>query len=186
MGPEEKPDAVSRLEEELACCRRELAQKERENTELKRKLSHLQEDFDHFRARMDQEKASLLEKIQDQEILDFLVIFEELERAFQVFDQDSDFAGLVEGIKFILEHFAAILRRKGCCRMEAVGEPFDPTYHEAVAAVPSTVAANVVIEEYMRGWLRGGRVLRPAKVKVSLGPEGGEGDARGPREGCRN
>lgn len=186
MGTEEKPDDVSRLEEELACCRRELAQKERENADLKRKLSYLQEDFDQFRARVDQERALLIEKVQDREILDFLVIFEEVELALQVFDQDGDFAGLAEGIRRILGHFAAILQRKGCCRMEVVGKPFDPTYHEAVAAVPSAAAANVVIEEYIRGWLRGGRVLRPAKVKVSLGPEGGEGDARGPRDSGRD
>ena len=54
--------------------------------------------------------------------------------------------------------------------LDAKGEPFDPSYHEALSQMNSaTVPANIVMDQFRRGWLLGGRLLRPAQVIVSSG-----------------
>ena len=64
--------------------------------------------------------------------------------------------------------FRAVLEKAGVKAIEAVGRPFDPAYHQAVAQVESSDGdANLVVEEIQKGYLLEGRVLRPAMVKVS-------------------
>jgi molecular chaperone GrpE len=60
--------------------------------------------------------------------------------------------------------------------VEALGQPFDPGIHQAVAQVESPGEENLVVEEVQKGYLLEGRVLRPAMVKVSRAVSGnGEG-----------
>ncbi len=54
-----------------------------------------------------------------------------------------------------------------------MNKPFDPLYHEALFAEETDVERNVILDEFERGFTRNGRVVRPAKVKVSLGRPGG-------------
>jgi molecular chaperone GrpE len=106
----------------------------------------------------------------DEAVLIFLPIYEALERAAA--DENSE--SLRQGLLAVLGLFQATLSKLGCSPISSLGQDFDPLYHEAVLAEHSPEPKNKILAEIERGWMRNGRVLRPAKVKVSLGPKGGE------------
>lgn len=153
-----------------------LKEKELEIEGLRQALIRLQADFDNYRKRVEREMRDLEERLRDREVLDFLVIYDSLERALDSLDADGNTEGFVEGVRKILGQFREILERKGCRPFNSVGERFDPAYHEAVLAEESDAERNTILAELERGWMRNGRLLRPAKVVVSLGPKGGDGD----------
>ncbi|HAF69826.1 MAG: Protein GrpE [Acetothermia bacterium 64_32] len=158
---------------------------EEEIQRLKERLVRLQADFDNYRKQVARESALLARRVQDQEILDFLPVYDALERAFRAFKRNEDSESFIEGVERIFAQFSEILKRKGCEPFDSVGKRFDPAYHEVLVTVEADVERNVIVEEFERGWLRDGAVLRPAKVKVSLGPKGGEpdgGEGKGNRD----
>ena len=61
-----------------------------------------------------------------------------------------------------------ILKRHGITRMEARGQPFDPNLHQAVMQQPSDKPANTVLDVLENGFMIHDRVLRPARVIVSV------------------
>ncbi len=184
MTDERQSKADNQGATELEVLKRELSEKEEEIKGLKERLLRLQADFDNYRKQVARESATLARRVQDQEILDFLPIYDALERAFQAFRRNEDAESFVEGVERIFAQLSEILKRKGCQPFQSVGRRFDPAYHEVLVAAHDQAEKNVILEEFERGWLREGEVLRPAKVKVSLGPKGGEED--GGHEGKGN
>ena len=76
---------------------------------------------------------------------------------------------LKQGLKMIVRQQEEILRRHGVERVEAVGQAFDPTVHEAVAREESAeVESPTVTKEMQRGYLLHDRLLRPAMVFVAM------------------
>lgn len=128
-------------------------------------------EFDNYRKAVAKERELWRERAVDEAVLLFLPVYEALERALSA---DQDLEQLREGLRAVYSLFREILSRLDCKPIPAVGEDFDPLYHEAVLAEESDQPKNKILAELERGWTRQGRVLRPAKVKVSLGPKGGE------------
>ena len=60
-----------------------------------------------------------------------------------------------------------LLAAEGVSRIEAVGQPFTPTLHEALTTVPAQAEPNTVVEEVEAGYMLGDKLLRPAKVVVA-------------------
>jgi molecular chaperone GrpE len=178
MTEEEKQD-------ELSALRRELSEKEEEIKSLRDRVLSLAAEFDNYRKQMGREVEALARRVQDQEILEFLPLYDSMERAFRTYRRNDDALAFVEGMERVFAQTAEILRRKGCQPLHSLGQRFDPAYHEVLVAVESAEERNVILEEFERGWLRDGRVLRPAKVKVSLGPKNG-GEEHGKGESDRN
>jgi molecular chaperone GrpE len=80
-------------------------------------------------------------------------------------------AGIVEGVELIQRELLKALERAGLTRYGALGQPFDPTRHEAIARVVSAEAApDTVVAEQLPGYLLHGRVLRAALVAVAAAP----------------
>jgi molecular chaperone GrpE len=137
---------------------------------LREELLRLAADFDNYRKEVARERELWRERTLDEAVLIFLPIYEALERAAA--DEDSE--SLRQGLLAVLGLFQATLSKLGCSPISSLGQDFDPLYHEAVLAEHSPEPKNKILAEIERGWMRNGRVLRPAKVKVSLGPKGGE------------
>lgn len=133
------------------------------------RLKRLQAEFENYRKRVQREMESLEERISDREILNFLPLFDNMERAFMSYSGNSDVGSFIEGIERIFAQFDKILDQKGFTPIEALGQRFDPARHEALLSVESDEEENLVLEEFERGYLRNGRLLRPSKVKVSRG-----------------
>ena len=81
-------------------------------------------------------------------------------------------AGVVGGVELIQRELLKVLERAGVTRYSALGQPFDPTRHEAIARmVRADVAPGTVVSEQLPGYLLHGRVLRAALVAVAAAPD---------------
>jgi len=146
-----------------------LLEKEEEIRSYVDRLKRLQAEFENYKKRVLHEMANLEERISDREILYFLPLYDNLQRAFTSFSGNNDAQSFIEGIEQIFAQFDEILKQKGVSPIEAVGNLFDPAKHEALLSLESDKERNEILEEFERGYICNGRVLRPSKVKVSKG-----------------
>jgi molecular chaperone GrpE len=160
-----------------------LAAKTQELERLRERLLRLQAEFENYKKRVAREKAEFLKFANESLILEFLPILDNLERALAAARAEVGTTPLVEGIEMIARLFAAALEKSGVKPIGALGQPFDPSLHQAVAQVDVDHGSeNLVVEEVRKGYLLEGRAIRPAMVKVSRVPSsGGDGEtAEGP------
>lgn len=155
--------------EKGASIEEQLAGKDEEIRSYIDRLQHLQAEFENYKKRVVRDMAQLEEKVIDREILDFITLYDNLERAFASYSDETDAVSFVTGIEKIFAQFDDLLKRKGVTPIAAQGEMFDPSKHEALLSVASSKEKNTILEEFERGYERNGRVLRPCKVKVSKG-----------------
>jgi molecular chaperone GrpE len=146
-----------------------LAAKAQEVERLQDRLVRLQAEFENYKKRMAREKAEFLKFATEGLLLEFLPILDNLERAIaSARTETSGREAVVEGVDMIARLFRATLEKAGVKPMDAVGKPFDPSLHQAVAQVESPGGPDhVVLEEIQKGFLLEGRVLRAAMVKIS-------------------
>jgi molecular chaperone GrpE len=126
-------------------------------------------DFDNFRRRVGREKETASGDARRAALLPLLQVLDTLERALASGSTDADF---YEGVAATRRLFESALREAGAEPLEAVGQPFDPTLHEAVGAQPSEeVEPGTVVREVRRGWRLPDGLLRPSQVVVATGEE---------------
>ena len=127
-------------------------------------------DLDNYRKRSQQEIQRRVAETREALLRDWLEVSDSVERALSV---EPDGGAVAEGLRAVRAQIDAILARQGVRRVGAVGEPFDPRYHEAVAVRETEDAPGGTIVEVVRsGFSLDGRVLRPALVVVSRAPPG--------------
>jgi len=123
-------------------------------------------ELENFKKRMQREKAEALRFASEPLIRELLPVVDNLERAIE--HGAGDGKSVLEGVRLVLKSFHDVLDRHGVKPIEAIGEPFDPSRHEAMAQVESTEhEPNRVVEQLHRGYLLHDRLLRPALVTVS-------------------
>jgi molecular chaperone GrpE len=123
-------------------------------------------ELENFKKRMQREKAEALRFACEPLIRDILPIVDNLERAVE--HGGGNGQSVLDGVRLVLKSFLDVLERHGVKRVDAVGQPFDPSRHEAMAQVESTEhEPNRVVEQHHRGYLLHDRLLRPALVTVS-------------------
>ncbi len=126
-------------------------------------------DFDNFRKRTERDRDDLAKFAAQGVIKDVLGTVDNLARALDGAKDRAD-DPFVKGVRLVYDGLLKTLADHGATPLDAVGEPFDANYHEALAKMPSeTVAEDVVMNEVQRGWLLHGKLLRVAKVVVSAG-----------------
>jgi molecular chaperone GrpE len=128
-------------------------------------------DFDNFRKRSERERQDLRKYALIEPLRDFLTVMDSLDLALMAGGSAED---LKQGVEMIHRQMQDLLRRVGVQEVKAVGEPFDPTIHEAVSREESPeVKAPTVSSELRRGYRLHDRLLRPSMVKVAVPAEGG-------------
>ena len=143
------------------------------------RLQRLQAEFENYKKRAQRDAAAQRERMTDEIILDFLPLYDNLQRAFQSLSSNGDVETFTAGVEQIFAQFEQLLENKGVTQIEAVEQLFDPQLHEAMLSVPSSdVEKNVIVEEFMPGYVRNERVLRPSKVSVSQGPQPNEEESQ--------
>jgi molecular chaperone GrpE len=137
-----------------------------EYKELLDKYLRLAAEFDNFRKRSAREYARIIETAEDGLILELLQVVDDLDRA-RGHDAD-DLDSFKQGTEMIYNKFDEILKKRGLREIKAVGEVFDPTYHEAVMQLEvEDKDDGIIIEEVQKGYFLNSKVLRPAKVVVA-------------------
>src|SRR5215475_10278964 len=120
-----------------------------------------------------EELRKQLEDKQDKLLRDLIPVIDNFDRALGAARAAGGAEGVVGGIELIQRELLKILERAGVTRYSALGQPFDPTRHEAIARVVSADAKpGTVVAETMPGYLLHNRVLRAALVSVAAAPDG--------------
>jgi molecular chaperone GrpE len=127
-------------------------------------------EFANYRRRIEQERIRARELATRGIVTQLLPLMDDLQRALANVPPDQSETSWVQGVQFIEKKLAGLLEREGVAAIEAVGEPFNPAKHEAVATEDGSTQ-NVVVEVYQNGYTQGEQVLRPAMVKVGDKPE---------------
>ncbi len=130
-------------------------------------------DFENFRKRVQREREEESRFRGFEAFRDFLGVIDNLERAVA---SPGDVDDLKRGVEMILKQIEDLLRDHCVVRVDAVGEPFDPSLHEAVSRhEDADVSEPTVSEQLQAGYLMHDRLMRPAIVKVAM-PSGSIGD----------
>ncbi|KAL6177017.1 hypothetical protein ACLB2K_053649 [Fragaria x ananassa] len=143
-----------------------------EVTSGKEKLIRLQADFDNCRKRFEKERLNVRTDAQGEVIESLLPMVDNFERAKQQIKPETEKEKKIDtSYQGIYKQFVEIMRSLRVASVPTLGKPFDPSVHEAIAREESQEFPDgIVIQEIRRGFLLGGRLLRPALVKVSIGP----------------
>ena len=126
-------------------------------------------DFDNFRKRTARDREDLVKFAASDVLKDVLPTVDNLARAL---DEAKDKAEdpFVKGVKLVYDGLLKTLADHGATPLDAIGEPFDANFHEALAQLPSEdVEEGHVMSEVKRGWMLHGKLLRAAQVVVSAG-----------------
>lgn len=138
---------------------------------LQQQFVRLQADFANYKKRTAAEKLQISEVVKMDVITHILPVIDNFERALQV-PQDKvadDVKSFIDGYEMIYKQLLGVLEKEGVTKIDAVGKPFDPNYHQAVMRVPSDeYDDDVVVEVLQEGYLLGDKTLRPAMVKVAF------------------
>jgi molecular chaperone GrpE len=166
--PVEEED-VAALRVELESVKSELKKAKESSESSLNKIKYLMADFDNYRKQMEKQVASKAESIKAELLLKFLNIRDDYLRALSVARQSkSEQIVVIEGLEGILKNIDSLLASEGVREIEAIGTPFDPNVHDAIAySARDDLAENTVTAEIRKGYMLNDRVLRPSLVEIS-------------------
>jgi len=155
-----RPDATADI--------RSPAELARERDDYYDRLLRLTAEFDNYRKRVERERRDLAEAVAAEIISDLLPVLDGLERALQVPATTEEAEAYRNGFEIIHRQWLDALRKRGVTPIEAVGQDFDPRYHEAIAHEASDAHRDgEIIGEVRRGYMLRDRLLRASMVRVA-------------------
>jgi molecular chaperone GrpE len=154
-----------KVEEEVA-----EAEKKHEEVDYKEKYYYLAAEMQNMQRRFDKEKESLLKFGSEKILRDLLDVVDNFERTlgFIQNDEDEKVKNIAVGIDMINKQFIEALLKHGLKQVNALGEIFDPNFHEAMAQQPAEGKKDMeIIQVHQNGYTLNERLIRPAKVIVA-------------------
>jgi molecular chaperone GrpE len=158
---------------ELIATRSELKRVEAERNDLLDKLARRQADFENYRKRTERERSDTYHRMVGEVVNKLLPVMDNMRRALEAEasmekNESEEFRHFLHGVELIYKQLNDLLEELGVQPVAAVGQPFDPHVHEAVATEESDdYEPDTVTQELLRGYRLGEKLLRPAMVKVS-------------------
>jgi len=153
--------------EETESLKSQLELKEKEVTENYNKYVRALADLENYKKRAMKEKSDLIKYGNENLLRDFLPILDSLDRAMDTATNSNHFDSFREGLTLVRNQFLCCLEKYGVEPIAACGQDFDPNVHEAMLEVASdSHEDSKVVDEYEKGYLLQGRLLRPSKVSV--------------------
>ena len=139
-----------------------------EVAELKDKLLRQHADMENLRKRTERQVADAHKYAIEKFATSLLDVLDNLERAVET--EEGNEKAVREGVTLTLDSWHKVAEKFKLERIDAVGQSFDPHFHEALSKMPSEEAEDIVIAQHVAGYTLNGRLIRPAKVLVSSGP----------------
>ena len=131
------------------------------------KYMRLYAEYDNFRRRSAKERDGIYADAYSDALVQILPIIDNLERAVQFSANDPD-SPMAKGIELTVKSCVEALNKMGVYEIEALGKPFDPNFHNAVMHVDDeSFGENEIVEVFMKGYVKGDKVLRFSMVKVA-------------------
>lgn len=165
---EEIKEEVEEIKEEVADLKEKIEEKKEED--FKEKYYYLAAEMQNMKKRFDREKENIV-KYGSEKILSGLIeVVDNLDRTLDALKDETDdkVKNIVTGVDMVRTQFLDVLKENGLEVINAVGEEFDPNFHEALAQQPAEGKKDQeVLSEYQKGYILNGRLLRAAKVIVA-------------------
>ena len=171
-GADEQSEAEQQLEAEVVQEEQDkevdpLEAAQQEVADLKDKLLRQHADMENLRKRTQREVADARKFAVEKFAVALLDVVDNLERAVET--EDGNEKAVREGVSLTLDSWHKVASKFELERIDAVGQTFDPHFHEALSKMPSDEAEDTVIAQHVAGYTLNGRLIRPAKVLVSSG-----------------
>jgi molecular chaperone GrpE len=147
-----------------------LAEAEAEIVALKDRWLRSLADLENYKKRVKRDIDDAVHRAVQSLLGDFLPVGDNLDRAMSVAPSNPDemMAPLLKGLDMVRAEFASALGKHGIKAIESVGKPFDPSVHDALQQMDSPdFAPGMVAMEYEKGYRRGDKLLRAARVIVA-------------------
>ncbi|MCK5434797.1 MAG: nucleotide exchange factor GrpE [Dehalococcoidales bacterium] len=171
--PEEVTNNEAELEtveiEDVETLKQALAEEKRKAEDYLANWQRAQADFINYKRRTELERQDFNRFANANLILSLLPALDDLERALSSIPPKLAKHSWVDGIRLVERKFKSSLETQGLTPIKALGEPFDPNFHEALRQDKGK--EGIIVEEFQKGYMLGDRVLRPAKVVVGNGEE---------------
>jgi len=156
----EENGIVERLQKEVET----LSEK---NAELEDRYLRIAAEFDNYKKRQKRIFGEMVDAAHDALILKILDILDNFERAIESSEKPLDPDGVIEGVELIYSQMLDMLASENIESICPEGECFDPNVHEAVSVVPCDKEEGRVLDVVRKGYRKGDRLIRPARVVVS-------------------
>lgn len=161
-------EPVLEKEEDIGKLRAELAKSQEETQKYKDLYLRLLADVENMKRRSVRERDEYVKFATLPVIKKILAVIDDLERALKMSGGEQTNEALYKGVEMINSSLHDLIKAEGVERIESLGQPFDPEYHQPLTVEPSSEhEENTVIEELQVGYIMNGRVIRPSLVKVS-------------------
>lgn len=135
---------------------------------LNQQYIRLAADFDNYRKRQEQERESLVKYGTEKALKKMLEVLDNFERGQKALEGVEDSEKIKECFQLVHKQVWETLSKLGLEEIKAVGEEFDPNFHEAVMQTPTTEhPEHTVINELQKGYKVGDKILRPTLVNVA-------------------
>jgi molecular chaperone GrpE len=129
-------------------------------------------ELDNFKKRITKE-AEDNRKFANEDLIKALIpVIDNLDRALSHGEDEQNSGAILEGVKMVHKQLMDALVKYGVQEVAALGEPFDPNFHQALMQVKTNASPpNTVVSEISKGYLLNGRLIRPSMVGVSVKDE---------------
>ena len=173
---DEPPDAEGEAGDPLKGLEEKLAAAQAEAGEYRDRMLRMAAELDNFKKRAARELDDLKKYATENLIRQLLTVVDNLERAIASAAADSENdQGVVDGVALTLAEIMKILEKHHVSPIQALGEPFDPVFHQAMCQEEHTdQPPNTVVQEFQKGYLIHDRLLRPTMVVVSKASQNGQ------------
>lgn len=159
-GEEEKSE-MEKLQNEITKLQAEVNQ-------WKDKFLRKMAEFDNYKKRIEQDQIQLVKYANEKLIKDLLEVVDDFERTLTFSKEELKNNSVYQGVEMIYNKLMKILSDYGLKKIEALNQPFDFNYHEALLQVPKDgVEPMTVVEEVQKGYMLNDKVIRHTKVIVS-------------------
>ncbi len=160
------------VEDEAGQLRQELAQVQSEAKVHQEQYLRTLADMENLRKRTQRDKEELAKFANENILREILPVMDNLERAVEHAEQAESCDGLFEGVQMTLTQFGQLLSKFGVEPVEAIGQIFDPAFHQAMGQLESEEhPVNTVIQQMQKGYQLNDRLLRPAFVMLAKAAE---------------
>ena len=159
---------------ELVATRAELKRLQTEVKEVRESLARRQADFENYRKRMERERGDTYNRVVVDIAAKLLPVLDNLKRALDAeasveASESDEFRHFLSGVDLIYKQLNGVLDALGVKPVLAEGEQFDPHVHEAVVTEPTDeYEPDTIVQEIVRGFRVGDKLIRPALVKVAV------------------
>ena len=161
-GKQAQKEAEKEMSAELEAARKEAG----ENYD---RFLRVSAEFENYKKRKEREASDFRKYANEAFVKELLPVVDNLERALETSaDHEDAVSCILEGVDMTLKEILKVLEKFAVKAVDAVGNPFDPTYHQAVMQEESEGhSENTVIKELQKGYTIHDRLLRPAMVVVA-------------------